>query len=706
MSGNTRHRGTRWAAVTSLVAGAVLAAPGVAVAADNLPPLKPAVSDLKSGPDACAAGEDRPYAGEAPILTARLYDPAEDDQPAEGNFLSGDFEAWWTAADGTVERRAYTTSSRLSGSPFEWRLPADYPHGAVVSWRVRANDGEAVSAWSSEAGGSVCEFAYDTESPEPPVITSSDYPDDGGWHDGEGVYGTFHFDSPSDDVVAYRYDVAASWGTVNASEPGGPADFRYLPADDGPKNLEVQAIDRGGRVSSVASYWFYVNTGRPAAARWKLADDAGSRTAAAEAGPPARAGAGVTFGSAVPSGTSLISTASLDGAGHGFLTPDVPVVGAGETFAVGGWVRPSAVDTVRTIASQDAVGAPAFTLGLRQEGGGPVWSFGVNGTLMTGGLPETDEWAYVLGAYDAETGKARLYVNGRSVGEEKAVTPVAAEGNFQIGRSRGPVGYRDRWKGEIGDARVYDRVVVADEIAQLPVRATQSRGLWDLETSVDGWSPELQGREALALAQGASIHRAPPPTCDELDPFCVPDFSEVPLEGEGHLELYGVTGHATTSTPMVDTSDSFTVSVRVRLADEAPDRPMTVISQGGTHGDAFKLRYEPSAGSWQLIMSHADEPGAPETVLSSRVTPDAGAGPGHQVAVVYDDALDQVSLFVDGQKLFDGSAGFHSAWKSAGGLQIGRGHTADGWGEYLHGAVDKVRVLAGALEDRSVAALR
>jgi hypothetical protein len=41
----------------------------------------------------------------------------------------------------------------------------------------------------------------------------------------------------------------------------------------------------------------------------------------------------------------------------------------------------------------------------------------------------------------------------------------------------------------------------------------------------------------------------------------------------------------------VDTADSFSIGVVVRLADEEPDHPMTVLSQGGENGDAFKVRY-------------------------------------------------------------------------------------------------------------------
>ncbi|MEU4030706.1 LamG-like jellyroll fold domain-containing protein [Streptomyces anulatus] len=119
-------------------------------------------------------------------------------------------------------------------------------------------------------------------------------------------------------------------------------------------------------------------------------------------------------------------------------------------------MRPTRVDGTRTVLSQDAGTARAFTLGLTPAGSRPAWSFSVGGARVAGGLPEAGDWAYVLGQYDAETGTVRLYVNGREVGEETAAVPVAGEGDFQIGRARGAQGYRDRWQGEIGDVRAFD----------------------------------------------------------------------------------------------------------------------------------------------------------------------------------------------------------------------------------------------------------
>ncbi|MET9495855.1 LamG domain-containing protein [Streptomyces sp. NPDC006552] len=512
-------------------------------------------------------------------------------------------------------------------------------------------------------------------------------------------------DSPSDDVVSYSYRwTGGGYGDVRPQEPGGPATLRYLPPRMGFERLTVQAVDRSGRVSGEADYSFYVAEGRAPTAHWNLADPAGTKSAAAEAGPAARAGTGVAFGARAPSGTALTTTARLDGTGHGYLTPGKAVLDPRHTFAVGGWVRPARTDGVRTVASQDADGGPGFTLGLRPGDSAPVWSFRIGGAEVSGGAPEAGEWAHVLGVYDTETGLATLYVNGQAAGAPQAVTaPAEASGAFQIGRARGVTGYRDRWNGEVGAVRVYDRVVVPGEVEELGLRKPQLQGHWSLESAADGTSPELYGGAPLALAGGATIFRAPEDDC-ALDPDCVP-ATDYPLVGDGHLTLDGASGHAATAQPVVDTADSFTIGVVVRLADADPDHPMTVLSQGGENGDAFKVRYVPKSHTWQLVVSDGDETGAAETVVGQQAAADGGEGAGTHLAVVYDDATDRIKLYVEGYTNPEATAPFRGAWHSGGGLQVGRGHVDGGWGEYLRGAVDEVHAFSGALSDSDILGL-
>ncbi|GGV77178.1 hypothetical protein GCM10015535_09880 [Streptomyces gelaticus] len=667
---------------------------------DNLPPKQPLVQDLQSEGKACATGDDTPYVPEPPRLSAMLYDPEEDNQPSESSPVKGEFEVWWTDSAGVEQRRTYTTITLSSGSRYYWTVPDDIPANTVVSWHVRANDGEAASAWSDEGDGSVCSFVYDDVNPEKATLSSPDYPkpEDVFWVDGVGVYGHFTMDSPSDDVVSYKYGfLGGPYGTVSAEQPGAAVTIPYLPLTSGPKSLTVRAIDRSGRSSGESRYDFNVKSGRAPVARWKLDDPAGSRPASAETGTAARAGTGVTFGGPAPSGTGTTAAVSLDGSGHGFLTTDAPATDIRKTFAVSGWARPAETGRNMTVASQDADGRPGFTLGLRNQETGPAWSFAIGDATVSGGAPEAGEWAHLLGLYDAETGRAQLYINGHEVGTAAEATPAEAAGAFQIGRARGAAGYRDRWHGDVGDVRVHDRVVVPDEVAELALRKPKPLGRWSVENAADGTSPEQAGGAPLRLGTGASIYRGSDGSClPEVDPDC--PYVPQALVGDGHLRLDGETGYAAVDGPVVDTRDSFTLGVVVRLADSEPAHPMTVLSQAGEHTDVFKVRYEPSTYTWQLVMPEKDEAGAPEKVVA-QIKSMAG-GQVRRLAVIYDDGTDTVTLYLDSS--IKATASLPHGRHSTGGLQIGRAKAGDGWGEYLHGDVDEVQAYSGALRDKYV----
>lgn len=693
---------SRQAVVVGCVAALLAAAAGTAQAVDNLPPKQPLVQDLQSEYKACATGDDTPYVPAPPRLSAVLYDPEEDNQPSESSPVKGEFEAWWTDSAGVEQRRTNTTVTLTSGAHFHWTMPDDIPADTVVNWHVRANDGEAASAWSDEGDGSVCSFVYDDVNPEKATISSPEYPEDVFWVDGVGVYGHFTMDSPSDDVVAYTYGfMGGPYGTVSAERPGAAVTLPYLPLTAGPKSLTVRAIDRAGRSSGQSLYDFNVRSGRAPVARWKLDDPAGSRSAAAETGAVARAGTGVTFGGPAPTGTAATTTVSLDGSGHAFLTPDAPATDIRETFAVSAWVRPAETGRHMTVASQDADGKPGFGLGLRSQAGGPAWSFALAGARVSGGAPETGEWAHLLGLYDAETGRARLYVNGHEVGVAAEATPAEAAGAFQIGRARGTLGYRDRWHGDIGDVQVHDRVVVPDEVTGLALRKPKLLGHWSLGDAADGASPEQSGGTPLRLGAGASIYQGSDSSCiPEIDPDCT--YVPPPLVGDGHLRLDGESGYAAADGPVVDTGDSFTLGAVVRLADSGPAHPMTVLSQAGEHTDAFKVRYEPSTRAWQLVMPERDEAGAAEKVVARIARADGGEGSGHRLAVVYDDGSDTIKLYLDGQTSAEATASLPDGWHSTGALQVGRAKAGDGWGEYLRGDVDEVQAYSGALRDKDV----
>ncbi|WP_198655567.1 LamG domain-containing protein [Streptomyces geranii] len=672
----------------ALASSAVVGTPWAASAAANQPPSQPAQLELTTGGKACADGADRPYVGTRPTLTAVLRDP-------DGGRVSAGFEVSWTDASGVRQvLDSVQTTAKSSGSTFSWTVPAEVPAFTEVSWRVRANDGTLWGPWSSEGGSGACEFVYDTEAPAKPTVTSPEYPDDNGtWHDGVGVYGTFTVDSASEDVVSYVYSfLGGPQRRAVPEEPGGPVELSWLPQSAGRYLLDVQAVDRAGNVSASATYSFLVGEGRTPVAAWRLADAAGSSEASAEAGGrSAVAGDGVAFGAAGPARTSVPGAVVLDGSAGAYLTSGAPAVDTGGAFAVSAWVRPETADADMTAVSQGAGGAAGFGLGTA----GGAWSFGVGGSVVRGGVAEAGDWAQLTGVFDPVAGTARLYVNGREAGVAENVTGASAPGDLQIGRTLS--GESGNWRGALAGVRVWDRIVVGAEAAGAARRAAVSEGYWALDEAVGGGSPERDGGLPLTLGGDASIYRDDEP-CDWLDPDCLPGQS--PLFGAGHLLLDGEGDYAETGGRAVATGESFSVAAHVRIDGAAQDRPMTVLSVPGADNSLAEVRYSGATQQWEVGLTDANGESVTLTADAAWASPDDV----HHLALVYDDEADEILLYADGQ-LSARASSYRPGWTAAGELQIGRSRGESGWGGHLRGAVDEVHVYAGVLSATQVAQL-
>ncbi|WP_098243473.1 LamG domain-containing protein [Streptomyces formicae] len=695
----------RCAVAAALASSAVVAMPVAAVAAQNRAPDQPVRAELETGGEQCATGEDRPYVRTRPQLSAVLRD--QDAVPPVYVRLTGEFEVSWQDAAGERQVRTGQTGFGTSGRPVTWTVPGDVPPATEVSWRVRAFDGEAWGPWSSDGGKGACEFVYDDESPAKPSVSSPEYPDDTQWRDGVGVRGTFRAASSSKDTVAYVYIFTGeSPKTVEAERPGGPAELSWLPERAGPVTVSVQARDRAGNRSEPTTHRFRVSEGSGPAAHWKLADRAGSAEGAdAAGGTAAKAGDGVTFGAEGPSRTEVRSAAELDGSAGAYLTSGAPAVDTGRAFAVSAWVRPDEVGRGMAAVSQDGEGVAAYRLGTDGDGD---WSFalgGRDGTVVRakGGTPERGEWAHLTGVYDPAVKTARLYVNGRLVDTAENAPAPWGSGAAQIGRALEGSGQGRNWDGRVADVRAWHRVVVADEVAGLAARTAERQGQWRLDEASGSASPERDGGQPLALGGDARI-RHDDQACDPLDPECGP--GNPPMVGAGELVLDGAGDFAATGAPVVDTGESFSLAAHVRLDPSAEDRTMTVLSLPGEHAGLATLRYTPQRQIWELALAHEDRAGAETTTLKAEGDW-ATSGSPHHLAVVYDDGADEVLLYVDGTVA--ARAPFHHAWRSTGGLQVGRApvaDAADGWGEHLYGAVDEVHAFAGALSEHEVAVLR
>jgi hypothetical protein len=230
---------------------------GLAVNYNNAPDIPTA---LTTSGVACTTA--KPYTllrNDTITLGATATDPDVNDTGG-GDWLTGHYEVWRV---GSTEAR---TELEFSGrSPAKLRAflqPNTLVDGATYAWRVRTSDdaGEQ-SGWSD-----TCRFVVDLQAPTGTVtVTSTDYPDDAGWHDAVGRQGEFYFTYTGTDTIA-----GFQWSSIHgdgrshfvAADRRGRATITYAPGD-AVDRIEVYAVDAAGYRSETTSYGFRANDQRP-----------------------------------------------------------------------------------------------------------------------------------------------------------------------------------------------------------------------------------------------------------------------------------------------------------------------------------------------------------------------------------------------------------------------------------------------------------
>ena len=680
-------RTTLRALTVALAAGMAVGTSLPAFALSGQRPARPSLDQLTTGDRPCDAVTPTAVRS-SPTLRAVLNDP-------DGDPVSAQFEVTWNTEGSTSPNRLRaTTSVKANGSSFSWTVPDTVPEGPV-SWRVRAKDADGYGPWSDSLHQGRCQYVKDVHAPAAPQVTSPDIPlGSDEWVDAVGRYPAFTFSSSSADVTAYRYGFAgAAVSTARPDERGGPVTVRLTPPSPGVTTLEVQSVDGAGNVSEPTRYFIRVGSPAGDVARWKLDDPAGSVTAeAAAGGVPARATAGVTFGAEGPSGTTAVGAAAFDGSYGAGLVAETTAADSTKTFAVSAWVRPEDTDRGMTAVSRTGFLAPSgFTLGTALgEDGQPSFTFSLPGaggvTRVTGGSPTPGDWSHLTGVYNPVTGTAQLYVDGALAASGDAAVPAdTIQGYLQIGRELEEDGthWTGAWHGDIADVRVWDRIVLPDEIADIGHRTPQRTGYWAMNTVRTDESytdtPDAGGSQSLILSGDAHL--------DTTDP----------LTGEGSISLDGDGDYLDSDGHQVDTDRSYTVTAQVRLHEWLPEQDMAIFAQGGDEADAFTLRYRGSDSTWEAVFAHADSADAPTTTLT------AFYGEGtHHLAVQYDSKAGQVRLFVDGTLADSAPYSATDAWNAYRALQVGRDGNGQGGFHHLDGDVDEVRTYAGLLSPTEI----
>ncbi|GIG88573.1 LamG-like jellyroll fold domain-containing protein [Plantactinospora endophytica] len=630
---------------------------------------------------ACAAEPNEAYVyTAAPVLRATGSDP-------DGHQVKLRFE-WWNRGTNTLVGST-TTLGQSSGTPFAVTVPSGaFQDGSKIRWRARALDDRDESPWTGW-----CDLTVDQVAPDrAPLVSSTDYPEQdlGG---GLGRTGTFTFTANGvPDVARYRYWLGNSPPhVVDAANVGGAATARLTPTDWGPTDLYVQSLDRAGNPSpNITNYHFRVGRGTGPVGYWRL-DGKGAETSALDGSGHGHHGTVSNSGS-TPVGAAWTLGRNADAlrfdgtAGH-VSTGNGSTVRTDATFTVAAWVRLDDADgNWHTAVSQDGNRGSGFY--LQYVPMSRSWAFAmlrsdVDAALADRAVAATPApvgvWTHLAGVYDVATATMRLYVDGVPVASTTHGTPWHHDGGtVQIGRARHNGAPVDHWTGAVDEVRVFDRLLVDEEIRELASSPANDEGLWPMEEGQGGTAGDVSGNFRTATATGGVTWASG-------------------AVGAGSVRLDG-TGHLSTAKPALRTDGSFTAAAWVLLDPAGMDGTRAILTQDGNRASGFGLKYRVDSRKWSISVPSGDIDG-PSFVRAESADP-ARPGEWTQLVAVRDVAARQLRLYVNGSIV--GTTPFDGGWHATGGLQIGRSKIAGRPAEFFTGQIDNVHVFTGVLTDDQI----
>ncbi|MDX8149512.1 LamG-like jellyroll fold domain-containing protein [Lentzea sp. BCCO 10_0061] len=555
-------------------------------------------------------------------------------------------------------------------------------HGLTTgnyAYRMTAND---MQLWG--AASSWCEFSVDVTPPDAPTFGSTVYKTSGCPTDGCGALGiadTFTFASTSADVEYFR------WGFTDppSMRVAKGTRVRWTPPSSGPKTLFVEAVDYAG-LPTRRTFDFTVAGDKPNEAQWFTADDP-AFDAAGNGHELTLTGLDTGRSGRAVGGLGAIG---FDGVADNGATT-TKVLDTSKDFSVSAWVRLTGDTVNRTVVSQQGSATSAFRLGY--EAADHKWVFALAETDTANPQLKTAKsdapasagvWTHLTGTVDSVNKDVRLYVDGALQLKTDVVKDgFAAAGQVWIGKAMRNSAPVEPWLGDVAEVRAWNRAITPQETLQMAEAYEVGRWLFD-EGSGSIADDYTQFRRALKLnlAGGAKWGVGVQP---------------------GHsLELNGAGGSASTNEPVLNTDQSFSVDVWVKL--NATGTPRTVVVQRGPSGvDPFTLKYDGS--QWSAEMPNVAV--NPSTWWKAKgdavvnkwthlvATYDAGArtlklSVGYKVNEEQENAIAVDVL----KSTVTGVVG----WNSTGVLSVGRSSA----GEYFSGNIDELKAYQGVLAPRAL----
>ncbi|MFK0173706.1 LamG domain-containing protein [Streptomyces sp. NPDC090306] len=643
--------------------------------------------------------------------------------------------SWAVATEPVRPLSGYLSSGTTETDPSPITLAENSLYRLAVFTRSYY-DGGYVQSHSTLTTKGWCYFKIDKTAPKPPVVTvGSPYSvctaDACAAAGGPGTPGTFSFGPASGDTnTAYEYKLASSpaW---SAAIKGNSVQAKITPQLAGTQLLLVRGQDAAGW-GQTQTVKFNVQEGQGPIGRWHF-DDAAPGSGVVTAADTATEGtrhpatlytAGTGWSSFARTGSGdrslWLNDTSVTANQQGYAATSQPVVNTESSFTVSAWAYLTDESAFRTVLSETGSDSSGFSLYYSpniqrwvflwnwQEGGARKY-LGANGTA---GVP-LKTWTHLTGVYDSEAGTLGLYVNGRLQGAPvtlpAAAAAHAADGLLEFGRNSSTYGVFDNYmRGRDDEVAVWQRALTPDEIA------TEDR------------LPDADGAPAVALAADWNPDGA---TGTVLNDTTSPYARSLALSGGASLDgsslvLDGGSGAATAAGPVVDGTASFTVTATAdpdpaALAKKPVGTTVQIAGQRSADGSSWGFWYKVAGtetvpdpdggddltvpvGTWYFGRLTAD--GNFDGVVSDEP---ADLGSPVRLTGTYDGPSAAVHFYLGDSE--NGADAVHPYTADAGSglFTVGEAQAAGetGWGHWMPGRIDDLRLWVGAMNDSQVGAL-
>ncbi len=172
------------------------------------------------------------------------------------------------------------------------------------------------------------------------------------------------------------------------------------------------------------------------------------------------------------------------------------------------------------------------------------------------------------------------------------------------------------------------------------------------------------------------------------------------LVGPFALSLSGAGQYAASAGEVIDTTQSFSVSAWVKLANT--NGYQTFVSQDGSQVSGFYLQLRGDSHRFAFTRITYDSPAGLGTIAGAdSIIPQPGVW--YHLAGVYDSVKQTISLYVNGK--LQQTQSFVPNWQASGPLAVGRGKFGGNPVDFVSGSIDDARSYSGVLSASQIASL-